>query len=405
VILVGIDWSERHQDVEVQSGSGKVLKRFRVSADVAGLSRFQEVITELAEQPSQVVIAMESSHGLWVNAMVASGYLVYSINPLTSARARAGDSPAGAKSDRGDAHLLATLVRTKRQDLRPLAGDSEQAQAVQIRARSHVRAIRLQQRLRNQLRSALQQFYPGALPLLGEDENLRDALAVLVMAPNPVQGRRLSLSKLESALKHHGRQRNLTAKATQIQGWLRAPQLELGSPKLLSAHSDEVAALVRTLLQVRIELAQLEAQLAADFKEHPDAEIFLSLPGLAVVLGARVLGESGDDPARYRNAKTRKNYAGNSPITKSSGKRRVVGRRIARNRLLADAVVIWAAGACNVSPGARRYYDQLRARGKTHYEALRALGNRLVGLLHGCLRTRAHYSETTAWPAALDQAA
>src|SRR5262245_60864234 len=103
--------------------------------------------------PARLRSGIEANHGLWVNALVASGYLIYPINPLTSARNREGDSPAGSKSDRGDARMLATLVRTKRDRLRPLAGDSVQAQAIQIRARSHVRAMRLQQRLRNQLRS------------------------------------------------------------------------------------------------------------------------------------------------------------------------------------------------------------------------------------------------------------
>ena len=406
MIFVGIDWSEEHHEVEVQESSGKVLKRLRVSADVAGLSRLQEAISDQAEEPSQVVIGIESNHGLLVNALVAGDYRVYPINPLTSARAREGQSPARSKSDRSDAHLLANLVRTKRQDLRPLAGDSEQSQAVQVRARSHVRAIRLQQRLRGQLRSALAKFFPGALALLGDEEaDLRDALAVLSLAANPEQGRRLSLSKLRASLARHGRQRNLDTKAAQIQAQLRAPQLELGSPKVVAAYSDEVSYLVRTLLQVRAEIRQLEAQLAADFREHPDAEIYRSQPGLGDVLGARVLGESGDDPTRYTNARARKNYAGNAPVTQRSGKWQTVSRRVARNRLLADATFLWANSALSASPGARRYYDQLRARGKTHNEALRALANRLVDILHGCLRRRCLYDESVAWPPSLVEAA
>lgn len=405
MIFVGIDWSESHHDVEVQAGSGKVLKQLRINADVGGLTRLHETLSELAEEPSQVVIGIESNHGLLLNALVASGYRLYSINPLTSARAREGESPGRSKSDRSDAHLLANLVRTKRQDLRPLAGDSEQAQAVQIRARSHVRAIRVQQRLRNQLRSALAKFYAGVLPLLGEDEDLRDALAVLSAAPNPERGRRLSLNKLQSTLGRHGRQRNLARKAAQIQAWLRAPQLELNSPRLIAAYSDEVSYLVRTLLQIRAEITQLQQQLAADFREHPDAEIYLSLPGLADVLGARVLGESGDDPTRYVNARARKNYAGSAPITQRSGKRKLVSRRIARNRLLADACFMWANAALHASPGAQRYYDQLRARGKTHNEAVRTVANRLVGILHGCLTRRCLYQEAIAWHGPFEEAA
>jgi hypothetical protein len=405
VVFVGIDWSEQHHEVELQAGSGKVLKRLRVSADMAGLSRLQEAITDAAEEPSQVVIGIESNQGLLVNALVASGYRVYPINPLTSARAREGEAPSRSKSDPGDAHVLANLVRTKRQDLRPLTGDSEQAQALQVRARSHVRAIRLQ-RLRSQLRSTLAKFFVGALPLLGDEpKDLRDALAVLSLAVNPEQGRRLSQNKLRSSLARHGRQRNLEVKAAEIQAQLRTPQLELNAPQVVSAYSDEVSYLVRTLLQVRSEVAQLEEQLGADFREHPDAEIFQSQPGLGLVLSARVLGESGDDPTRYVNAKARKNYAGNAPVTKHSGKWKMVSRRLARNRLLADASFLWANSALSASPGARHYYDQLRARGKTHNQALRALANRLVGILHGCLRRRCLYDEAVAWPQPLKEAA
>ena len=129
-----------------------------------------------------------------------------------------------------------------------------------------------------------------------------------------------------------------------------------------------------------------------------DAEVYLSQPGLGVVLGARVLAEFGDDPDRYADAKARKNYAGTSPITRASGTRRVVLARYARNKHLADAAHQWAFCALTASPGARTYYDIIRARGVSHHAALRQLGNRLVGILHGCLKTRSNYDEDTAWP-------
>ena len=114
------------------------------------------------------------------------------------------------------------------------------------------------------------------------------------------------------------------------------------------------------------------------------------LPGLGVVLGARVVAEFGDDPTRYANPKARKNYAGTAPITRASGKRQVVVARLARNRRLADACYLWAFSALTASPGARACYDRLRAAGTTHQQALRALANRLVGVLHGCLRHPDH---------------
>ncbi|MDF1595060.1 MAG: transposase, partial [Acidimicrobiia bacterium] len=133
------------------------------------------------------------------------------------------------------------------------------------------------------------------------------------------------------------------------------------------------------------------------FRQHPDADIYLSIPGLGDVLGARALGEFGDDPNRYADAKSRKNYAGTSPITVASGKKKAVFARHVRNRRLYDAIDQWAFCSLQASPGCRQFYDQRREAGDLHHQALRALGNRLVGILHGCLKHQTLYNENTAW--------
>jgi len=128
-----------------------------------------------------------------------------------------------------------------------------------------------------------------------------------------------------------------------------------------------------------------------------DAEIHLSQPGLGGVLGARVLAEFGDDKTRYPDARARRNYAGTSPITRQSGKKKFVQARYVHNDRLVDALGQQAFAALRASPGARAYYDQLPARAAGHRAALRHLGNRLVGILHGCLKTGTPYDEHTAW--------
>jgi transposase/transposase IS116/IS110/IS902 family protein len=396
MVFVGIDWAEKQHDVELISESGQRLRRLRISHGVQGLTQLQETISEFASESSQVVVGIESDHGLLVNVLVGSGYTVYPVNPKVAAQYRDRQSPAGSKSDAGDAGMLANLVRNDRHRHRPLAGDSDQGLEIRARARAHLRAIRVMLRMRNQLRSLLLEFYPAVLPLLAE-EDIRDALAILSVAPNPLLGRGLSRSKIESTLRRHGRQRNLATRAVKIQELLRGPQLELNQPRLVSAHSDETASLVRRLLQARQEVALLEEQLGPIFRDHPDADIYLSFPGLADVLGARVLGESGDDPTRYRDARSRRNYVGNSPVTRASGKKREVRRRVVRNRRLADATFCWAQSAINVSPGACQLYERLRARGKHHNEALRVVANKLVGILHACLRDRRLYDADIAW--------
>jgi hypothetical protein len=214
----------------------------------------------------------------------------------------------------------------------------------------------------------------------------------------------LSLSKIQSALRRAGRQRRIEQRAVEIQTVLRSEQLT--APDLVSdAMGATVAALVAVIGELNTQIAVLETTLADRFDQHPDAKIIRSLPGLGMTLGARVLGEFGDDPNRYLDAKSRKNYSGMSPITRASGKQKVVLARYARNRRLSDACYLWAFAALTASPGARAFYDHHRAKGDTHHRALRALANRLVGILHGCLRHHTPYDEHTAWAHRQQQAA
>jgi len=397
MVFVGVDWAETHHDVCLLDEQGKVLGKRRIPEGLEGVSRLHELVAEHAEEPAQVVVGIETDRGLLVQALLAAGYQVYAVNPLAVSRYRDRHTTSRAKSDAGDAKLLADLVRTDRHNHRPIAGDSELAAAVQVLARAHQNLVWSRQRQVNQLRNTLREFYPGALEAFGTDLAGVDAIAILEQAPTPVQGRSVSQAKIVSALRKVGRARNLEVKAAEIQAHLRAPQLEV-PPLLTQAYGRSVAASVRLLRQMNQELAGLERELAAHFEMHPDAEIYLSLPGLGFVLGARALAEFGDDRTRFVDPKARKNYAGNAPITKASGKSKVVLARVARNRRLADACHLWAFSALTSSPGARRYYDQLRARGKTHQQALRTLANRLVGILHGCLTNRELYREDVAWP-------
>jgi hypothetical protein len=148
-------------------------------------------------------------------------------------------------------------------------------------------------------------------------------------------------------------------------------------------HAASVAALVAVLTTMVAQTGVLEEQVRLGFGQHPDAEIYLSPPGLGTILGARVLAEMGDDPERYADARARKNYAGMAPITRASGTKRVVLARYTRNRRLADALYHQAFSALASSPGARACYDRHRAAGATHHQAFRTLANRLVGILHG----------------------
>jgi len=395
MIFIGDDWAEDHHDIHVMDDNGSRLASRRLPEGLPGIRGLHDIVATHAQDPHQVVIGIETDRGLWVNALVAAGYQVYAVNPLAVARYRDRHHVSGAKSDAGDAKLLADLVRTDRHNHRPIAGDSPDAEAIKVLARGHQNLIWTRTRQTNALRSALREYYPAALAVF-DDLADRDALAVLGRAATPAEGARLSLSKIRSALKAAGRQRNLDARALQIQEVLRSEQLAAPAP-VTAAFGATTRAAVGIIIELNHQISDLEAELSTHFEKHPDADIYRSLPGLGVVLGARVLGEFGDDPTRYTTAKSRKNYAGTSPLTVASGKKRAVLARHVRNRRLYDAIDQWAFCAITRSPGARTYYDQHRAAGDLHHQALRAVGNRLVGILHGCLRHHTEYDEYRAW--------
>ncbi len=161
MILVGIDWSEEWHDVCLMDEGGRVLGRRRIDDSPAGLTQLQSLIAEHAEEPAEVAIGIETPHGLLVRALQAAGYTIYAVNPLAASRYRDRYAVSKKKSDRGDAMMLADLVRTDRHRHRQLGEDSEPGEAIKVLARSHKSLIWTRQQLGNQLRSALHEFYPG----------------------------------------------------------------------------------------------------------------------------------------------------------------------------------------------------------------------------------------------------
>ncbi len=223
-VFVGHDWAEAHHDVHVEDAEGRRLARARLPEGVEGVARFHDLVAAFVEDPAEVVVATETDRGLFVGALVAAGYQVIAVNPLSTSRYRERHSTSGAKSDPGDARVLAELARTDAHNHRPIAGDSDLAEAVKVLARAHQSMIWTRQRQTNQLRSTLREFYPGALSCF-DDLDGAVALAVLAVAPTPVLGRGLSRAKIASALRRSGRQRRVDERAAEIQAALRTTQL------------------------------------------------------------------------------------------------------------------------------------------------------------------------------------
>jgi hypothetical protein len=396
-LFVGDDWAEDHHDIEVMDEAGKVLAKRRLPEGVSGIAQLHGLIGGLLGEEadeSEAIVGIETDHGPWVMALLAAGYRVFPVNPQQSARFRARHAVSGAKSDAGDAHVLADMVRTDSHQLREAAGDSPEAEGIKVLARTHKTMIWERTREVQRLRHQLREYFPAALEAF-DDLDAPDVLELVARAPDPERGRKLTRAQVSAALKR-ARRRDIPGKADAILAALRGGHLAQ-PPALTAAYAATVRALIAVISALNEQVKVLEGQVGEHFGRHPDAEIYLSQPGMGVVLGARVLAEFGDDPLRYHDGKARRNYAATSPITRASGKKKVVAARFVHNDRLIDALASQALSALTASPGARAFYDEQRAKGREHNDALRRLANRLVGILHGCLKTRTPYDEATAW--------
>lgn len=394
-VFIGHDWAENHHDIYLEDADGRCLHRGRVDDGLVGVAKFHAVVAEHADDPADVLIASETDRGLFVTALVAAGYAVIAINPMSTARYRERISTSGAKSDHGDARTLAAVARLDGHNHRRLESDSALADAIKVAARAHQSLVWTRQRQLNQLRSTLREFYPAALETFPELVH-PDCLATLAIAPHPAAALTLTADELSKALSDGGRKRGISTRVATIiesltRDQLRAPQ------QVEAAMGSHSTAMVAIATELSRQIDRLETELDELLDKHPDAAIIRSIPGLGTKLGARLLGEFGDAPTRFVDARSRKNYAGTSPITRASGRSHVVLARRTRNLRLADSCYQWAFASITHSPGARAFYDQRRQRGDSHSRALRALANRLVGILHGCLAHHALYDEHTAW--------
>ena len=369
MLFVGDDWAEDHHDIEIVDEKGRRVAQRRLPEGLDGVSRLHALIAaampaewaelEEGEAAARVKVGIDTERGPWVAALVAAGYEVFAINPMSTARYRERHSTSGAKSDAGDAHVLAEIVRLDRAHHRPVAVDSDNGEAMKLVTRGHQTMIWERTRHVLRLRSALREYFPAALTAFG-DLDEPDTLALLAAAPDPDLAARLPKARIAAALKRANR-RHIDTRAAEIQAVLRAPALRQPAP-VQQAFAVIAAGEVRLIAALNIEVDALGEVVAQHFGRHPDAEIYASQPGLGVILGARVLAEFGDDPHRYADARARKNYAGTSPITRAFGTKKIVIARYAKNDRLADALQQWAFGSMRGSSGARAYYDAMRAR-------------------------------------------
>ncbi|MFJ5036140.1 IS110 family transposase, partial [Streptomyces sp. NPDC088560] len=378
-VYCGIDWAESHHDVALVDDDGQQLAKRRIGDGAAGYQLLLDLLAEYGDSAeTPIPVAIETSHGLLVAVLRTGTRQVFAVNPLAAARYRDRHGVSRKKSDPGDALVLANILRTDMPMHRPLPADSDLAKAITVLARAQQDAVWSRQQIVNQTRSLLREYYPAALEAFQHRPGglaRADARTTLALAPTPARAARLTLAQLRSALKRAGRQRGIDAEAIRLREIFRAEYAHHPAP-VEDAFGIQLQALLRQLDATCQAADDLAEAVEASFREHPDAEILLSFPGLGVQLAARVLAEIGDDRTRFVDARGLKAYAGSAPITRASGKKHFVGRRFVKNDRLMSAGFLWAFASLTASPGASSHYRRRREHGDWHAAAQRNLFNR-----------------------------
>ncbi|EUA48858.1 IS110 family RNA-guided transposase [Mycobacteroides abscessus] len=408
-LFCGIDWGESRHDVAIIDHAGAIVSRHKITADAAGFTDLLAVLAAAGDSPdSQIPVALETDRGLLVSALRATGRAVYPLNPLAASRYRARHQVSGAKSDAADAVLLANILRTDKDAHRPLPDDTELAQALRVLARAQQDTVWGRQKLGNQIRSLLKDFYPAALDAFASLNNgglaRPEPRTILAAAPTPAKAAKLTRAKLRTLLMRAGRQRRIDAEVDRIYAIFQAEYLH--QPTIVEdAMGIQLGALLAQYDAACRASDELEAAARDHFERHPDAAVISSFPGMGTLIGARVLAEIGDDRTRFADARGLKAFAGSAPVTRASGKKTVITYRRIKNNRMASAGSIWALAALSTSPGAKRHFQARRERGDWNRQAQRHLFNKFLGQLHHCLKTGTSYNETHAFPPPIGLAA
>jgi len=374
-MFCGIDWAENHHDIAVVDDRGHVVAKRRIGDDAAGSRLLLQLLIEHGDTAKDPIpVAIETSRGLLVACLRATGRPVYAINPLSVSRYRERHTVARAKSDHADAVVLANILRTDAAAHRVLPADTELAQAIAVLARAGQDAAWHRQQMSNQLRSLLREYFPAALDAFaGTKAGLAsaDARTILTAAPTPAVAAKLTKAQLRRLLITAGRQRNIDTWVQRLHSTFRAEQLRQ-LPRVEAAFGEQARALLLQLDATCRAVEQLAAATDEAFTQHPDAATLTSFPGVGGLTAARILAEIGDDRTRFADARSLRAYAGSAPVTRASGKSLVIMQRKVKNQRLAAA-------------------------GDRHPAALRNLFNRFLSQLHHCLATGQHYNPHRAF--------
>jgi transposase len=396
-LSVGIDCGSQAHQVCVLNRAGAILGERRIEHAGRDLHDLADWLLTLGvSDPAQVLVALEAPRGTVVETLLERGFRVYAINPKQVDRFRERYSVGGAKDDRRDAWVLASAVQSDRHAFRPVQIDDPHTIHLRELSRLDTELGEELRRTTNRLRDQLQRYFPSLLRLCpaADEPWLWQLLAV---APTPAQGRACQTGELTRLLRQARIRRFSAADLATV---LALPPLVL-APGTVEAASHYVGVLLPRLQLLHAQRTASEKQLAqlleaivrapsGDEREHHDVTILLSLPGVGVRIGAMMLAEAAP-PLKTRDYHAMRTLAGLAPVTKASGKRRVVTMRYACNARLRTACYHWARIAVQTDAAARRHFTILRQAGHSHPRALRGVADRLVAVCIGMLKSNTLY--------------
>ncbi len=384
--FAALDWASDHHDVVVVDRSGALVAEFRFAHTADGWAEFTQKMQPFAGCP----LALETSSGPAVDQLLQRGWTLYPVNPKAAERYRERKAPSGTKTDRHDAWSLVDALRTDGHGWRMLRAQDEATATLRALCRDEMSLIEQRTALVNQLQAALYEYYPAALQAF-DDWTMPCAWALVQQFPTPVALQNAGKRRWEKFLHTHRLWRRDTAPA-RLELFAHAHALPASAP-ICTAKSLLATSLVKVLQALQSQLDEYRRRITEVFTQHPDHEIFGSLPGAGEKLAPRLLGELGAVREIYPDADALCCQAGVSPVSFQSGKIDKARIRWACDVTLRHTVHLWADCSRKKSPWARAYYARKREQGQDHASALRCLGKRWLKILWRLWTDRQTYDE------------
>jgi transposase len=378
--FTGIDWAAQTHAVCVMNAAGKVVAQFMIEHSGDGIA---VLIRRLARygDPADVPVAIERPDGRLVDLLLEAGHPVVPVKPNAIKTWREGEVLSGAKSDAGDAAVIAEYLRLRSHKLTAAVPYGDQTRALRTVVRTRDDLVNMRVAAVNQLAALLDAHWPGARAIFADLES-KIALEFLTAYPTPASAARLAEKRIAAFCARHGYSGKRPA--GELLQRLRSAPAGTTSPALTGALRDAVLAQVCVLKAVTAAIRDLDRSVTARLGEHPDGQIFTSLPRSGQINAAQMLAEWGDCRQAYDRPDAVAALAGVTPVTKESGKHRGVHFRWACSKRFRRAITTFADNSRHASPWAASIYNGARAAGKDHPHAVRILARAWIRVIWRC---------------------